>query len=308
MGIYDREYYRREGPSFLSGFADRGLVCKWIIVINVVVFILQLVTVSRYSPNGLVTDWLILDVNKVMEGQVWRLFTFAFLHDPGSILHILFNMLFLWWFGKDMEDLYGRREFLTMYLLSCVIGGIAFTLTYLGGLTRSPYCLGASGAVTTVLVLAAFHYPNRLIYLFFLIPIPLWLLVILQVAQDSFGLLTGNDAGTAVSVHLAGAAFGYLYYKRSWRLLGTWDDFREWWGTSRPRRVRPQLRLYREAEDRPAPVATVAPPAASDLDEHLEAKLDAVLEKVAKHGQDSLTESEKAILLRASEVYRKRRT
>src|SRR5689334_25323067 len=107
MGIYDREYYRRESPSFL----DRGQVCKWLIGINIVCFILQLVTRPHGFPQAggtdPITDWFVLDVDAVLHGQVWRLLTYAFLHDPQGLYHILFNMLFLWWFGSDVEDIYG---------------------------------------------------------------------------------------------------------------------------------------------------------------------------------------------------------
>ena len=98
MGIYDRDYYRNEGPSVFDSLIPTGLVCRWLIGINVAVFFLQLMS------SG-VTEWLILDTAKVVDGQVWRLLTFAFLHDPNSISHILFNMLFLWWFGSDVEQL-----------------------------------------------------------------------------------------------------------------------------------------------------------------------------------------------------------
>src|SRR5262245_17511006 len=115
MGIYDRDYYRREGPSFLDHITSGGKVCKWLIAINIVAFILQLLTRRADIPVELegvfrqlgadfpgrspFTDALDLDVKAVMHGQVWRLLTCAFLHAPDSIYHILFNMLFLWWFG-----------------------------------------------------------------------------------------------------------------------------------------------------------------------------------------------------------------
>ena len=74
------------------------------------------------------TDALELNVDRVVfHGEVWRLLTYAFLHDPGDIFHILFNMLLLYWFGCDMEEMYGPREFLVFYLVSAVAGGVAFS-------------------------------------------------------------------------------------------------------------------------------------------------------------------------------------
>src|SRR5207247_1895001 len=100
--------------------------------------------------------------------------------------HIVFNMLFLWWFGSDVEDIYGSREFLAVYLLSAFLGGVGFFLAATAGLTGGGLCLGASGAVTAVMVLCALHYPTRVILLFFLLPVPIWLFVGFQVVQDAF--------------------------------------------------------------------------------------------------------------------------
>jgi membrane associated rhomboid family serine protease len=314
MGIYDREYYRREGPSFLGSFTERGHVCKWLIGVNVAFFILQLVTqqnpeIARGPGGELIPvpgsapfrDALWLDAPAVLHGEVWRLLTYAFLHDTGTLWHILFNMLFLWWFGSDVEDIYGPREFLAIYLTSAVLGGIAFVLAWKTG-SGGQFCLGASGAVMAVLVICALHYPGRLIYLFFFLPVPIWLFVVFLVAQDAFGLLSPGHAGnTAVTVHLAGAIFAFIYYKRHWRLLPLWSQLRSFLR----QRTRPRLRVYREE---PRQQATVTAPPDAGSDDQLEAKLDAVLEKVARFGQSSLTPSEQQILLRASEVYRRRRT
>src|SRR5438067_11058786 len=117
MGINERDYVRRGGPSIFGSFVERGTICKWLIGVNVVVFVVQLLTSG--GGDEPFTNALQLNVDKVVfHGEVWRLFTYAFLHDTGDILHIVFNMAFLWWFGSDMEDLYGPREFLIFYLAS----------------------------------------------------------------------------------------------------------------------------------------------------------------------------------------------
>ncbi|HEX5273269.1 MAG TPA: rhomboid family intramembrane serine protease, partial [Gemmataceae bacterium] len=247
----------------------------------------------------------------VLQGQVWRLVTYAFAHSRGDFFHIIFNMLFLWWFGHEMEEMYGSREFTLFYLVSAFVGGLGYFLWALARDTNVP-CVGASGAVTAVMVLYAFHYPTRVIRLWWFLPIPIWLFVAFQVAQDLF-MFAGHDmeTTTAVSVHLAGAAFGFGYYKGNWRLAPLWE------AVSRLRlpRRRPRVRVYEEEEE--APVSRGAQPAAPaptgittkpspQADEHLEAQVDAVLEKVARSGRDSLTEHEKALLVRASEVYKRR--
>src|SRR5262249_47661657 len=144
---------------------------------------------------------------------------------------------------------------------------------------------GASGAVMAVLVLCALHFPNRIIYMFFFLPVPIWVFVIFEVASDAFGFLGGTAGGTAVNRHLSRAGVAFIYYKRHWRLL----DFLPSLNRSHFRR-RPPLRVYREEEPDEAEAVSVASAQISRelVDEHLEAKLDAVLEKVARHGQDSL--------------------
>jgi membrane associated rhomboid family serine protease len=349
MGIYDREYYRREGPSFLGSFTERGKVCKALVLANVICFVIQLLArqgVFQHVPlldnftdnfelksgvlHGLSPDqfrsrfprlaqWPDSQIDDfmsdrsefdpgVLQGQVWRLLTYSFLHSPDSLWHILINMLFLWWFGTDVESHYGPREFLVFYLLSALLGGVAFVLAQMIGWGGLAPCVGASGAVTAVMVLCAVHYPNRIILLFFVIPCPLWLLVVLQVAQDAFGFLSGNSGGTAVSVHLAGAAFAYAYYRFHWRLTSGWPDLGSWWRGLRRPRARPRLRVYREEEPVTPVRAAPSPPPTAAADEQLEAQVDAVLAKVQQHGRDSLTESERQILFRASEIYKKRRS
>ena len=122
-----------------------------------------------------------------------------------------------------------------------------------------------------------------------------------QVLQDTYLFLGGIKTGTAVTVHLAGAAFALAYYKGHWRVVNGVS----WLQGLRRQVTRPRLRVYREGS--PEAVAVTTPPV-SQADEQLEAKLDAVLEKVARSGQASLTENEKQILFRASEIYKRRRT
>jgi membrane associated rhomboid family serine protease len=312
MGIYDRDYYRREGQSFLGSLTERGTMCKWLIGINVVCFILQIITTSVQPPFNVphapFTNALILDVHKVLEGQLWRLLTYAFLHDPTNIWHILVNMLLLYMFGRDVEDAYGPREFLAFYLVAAVLGGGAFLATMPGGGT----CLGASGAVIGVLVLSACRDPHQTVRLFFMLPCPAWLAAVLLVAMDAFNFLGGVRNGIAVQAHLAGAAFAFLYYHFQWRITGWWPGFK----TRLGRLGRPKLRVYDEPEEeererQPASVSAPAPssPATQSSldDEQLEAKMDAILEKISRVGKDNITESEREVLLRAGERIRRRR-
>src|SRR5438874_3180704 len=85
MTIYDREYYRREGPGFLGSLARHGQVCKWIILINVGIFVVQ--TATKRNEFGL-TPYLTLNADALMRGEVWRLLTYGFAH--AGLGHIFF--------------------------------------------------------------------------------------------------------------------------------------------------------------------------------------------------------------------------
>jgi membrane associated rhomboid family serine protease len=322
MGIQDRDYYRKEGPSIFDSLVPQGVVCRWLIGINVAVFVMQVAAQftahAQMNPDlpipsdGWVTDWFILDVDKVMHGQVWRLLSYAFLHstNPGMYyMHLLFNMLCLWWFGSDMEQMYGRREFLAIYLVSAFVSGLGYELWSICWGDFHARCLGASGAVTTMLILCALHFPRRIVYMYIL-PMPIWLFAIVSVGIDSvriLGDISGHPSRIAAIGHLSGAAFAVAYYKLQWSITGT---LREWVWWRRANRARPRLKLFSpELDDPKEPVAVSANSAPSAVvDEHLEAKLDAVLEKIAKLGKESLTPQEQDVLKMAAEMYKKRRT
>jgi membrane associated rhomboid family serine protease len=344
MGIQDRDYYRNEGPSIFDSLMPSGVVCRWLIIVNIAVFIVQMVAMSTVRPliipgpdgiqiplpnpsSGWVTDWFILDVSKVLDGQVWRLLTYAFLHSPDSyFMHLIFNMLFLWWFGSDIEQLYGRKEFLAIYLLSAFVGGIAFVVCRLAlgsvvpenvmpmpipaelNLPTSPRCMGASGAVTTMLILCALHFPRRTVLMFMVFPVPIWLLAVFNVAKDAYYLMHEiqghGSSGVAVDVHLAGAVFAVAYYKWQGSITEVLGSLM-WWRHRRP--ARPHLSLFEPDEEETVAVTIKARPRQVAADEHLEAKLDAVLEKIAEKGKESLTEKEQEILILAAEMYKRRR-
>jgi membrane associated rhomboid family serine protease len=249
------------------------------------------------------TDLFSLDVSRVLQGQVWRLVTHAFLHSTTDFWHIFGNMLFLWWFGRQIEERLGSREFLTFYLTAALVAGLAFFgATLVGFHKMSSYAVGASGAVMAVLMLSALYYPAQIIYVFYIIPVPIWLVIAYLIGRDAFALLGRAETGIGTSAHLGGALFGFLYYRYEWRLSDWIPEWLTVWNTADAQRGRARLRIYNPDEE-PAPV----PPAPSRIDdEQLEAKVDAILAKVSRVGMAGLTESEKETLMRASETIRKK--
>jgi membrane associated rhomboid family serine protease len=192
---------------------------KGLIIANVAVFILQLL------PGGignLVTG--IGAMNPVAAFgrlQLWRLVTYMFLHSPDMIFHILFNMLSLWWFGVELEDLWGKRKFLIFYFV-CGVGSGLFTLFYL---FVNPYVIviGASGAVLGLLTAYAFYYPQRQVLFFGIFPMKMRTLVIGYAAISIFFSISGGGGNVSHIVHLGGIAVAYIYLKVAPAARAEWN-------------------------------------------------------------------------------------
>jgi membrane associated rhomboid family serine protease len=303
MGIYDRDYYR-EDHRWSNPFArSQGTI--FLVLLYAFVFIVQMATFKDEGRSA--TRLLELDCAKVLQGEVWRIGSYALVHHPEYIFHVIFTGFFLVWIGHQIEDLYGTKEFLGFFVLTTLIGGVTYTIV--GAFAPgTQVLLGPSGAVTAILVLFALHYPTHRIYF-----LPIWLVVAIYAFLDVGGMATGAANPAAVAVHLAGAAFAFLYHTYTLRVLN-WLPGGRGTGRSVRRVAKPKLRVHRPQPE-PEPAAATSSVGngskgagtLSGVDEHLEAKLDEVLAKVARHGKESLTEGERDILLRASEVYKKRR-
>jgi hypothetical protein len=220
-------------------------------------------------------------------------------------------MLILYWAGSRLEELYGSREFLAFYLFSGVFAQVFYFLGWVLGLAPPNPSIGASGAVTAIFVLYAFHFPRQQVLVFFVIPMPIWLVVVIYVGLDALGAMGARTAPIAYFVHLGGALFGTVYYQTGLRF----GDLL----SSRPRdstRAVPRLRVVPADEIEEAfPISKRHPEGPREPEslsragtgDELEQRLDQVLSKVSKHGQESLTTEEREILFKASELYKKRR-
>ncbi len=260
---------------------------KWLIAANVIIYVLQFVL----PP---VTGLFELAPRLVIDGQVWRLVTYAFCHDPRSPFHILFNMLFLAWFGATLERMYGTREFILFYFVAAVASGAAFVALAFALGDPTP-AIGASGAVMAVVVLYAIHFPRDEVYLLGLIRLQIRYLVLIYLVFDLWpvlGALSGESRsdGVAHAAHLGGVAFGYLYHRFGLRLDRVWDTLKRFQVPRIRSRKRPEsVRLYDPSVER---------------SENLDVKVDAILEKIQAHGEASLTEQEREVLRMASQRYK----
>lgn len=268
--------------------------------------------------ESLLQEWGELDPGKVSQGQVWRLLTYAFLHDRYGLMHLIFNMFALYLFGPAIEDLIGRREFLLFYLVSAIASGLCHVLF---GFVMHDFvpAIGASGAVMAVTMLFAIYYPTAPINIYFVLTIQARWLIVLYVIFDMHPILLAlsgmshRSTGIAHAAHLGGLAFGFLYYRFHWKLSG-WLPTRggdsigrkltKWW-------TRPQLRVYSSppdrSPDRPVerPITRSVTPVSS---RDLERRVDEILKKIKEQGEASLSDDERNLLRDASQAYKKRNT
>lgn len=291
MGFYDRDYYRESRPPDRSVFGGQRLMVTNLVILNGVVFLLnmfvggandRLTNALAIQPETLVQPWL-----------WWKFVTYGFAHDPTDIGHIFWNMLGLWLFGREVEGLYGRWEFLRIYLTALVLGSLVWCLRgyFGGGDAEQGPLLGASGAVTAVVLLFVFHFPTRTILLMFVLPVPAWVMGVLQVGGDLMLAVTrGGASHVAYDVHLVGAAFAAGYFYRRWnlgRFLPAVTSLR--WPARRPAQ-RPTLRIHDPEE----------------FERQQDEEADRILEKVNRQGLASLTDEERGVLEDYSRRLRRR--
>lgn len=303
MGIYDRDYYRQEERRGFSPQMPRTIV-GWLIAINVAVWLVDSFTEPRGGAGGRLggrwlSDWLAVHVDTLYQPWMWWQFvtagfTHASLGAPNGFGHILGNMLVLFFLGRSVEERYGPKEFLRFYLATLVFANVAWCVV--GKLTGVPGYVGmcgASGAIAGVVVLFAFNFPNVTVLLFFVLPMPAWLLGMGIVLYDIYGAMGGNaGSNVAYSAHVAGAAFAAIYHLQGWNLTRLIDGRFSW-----PRSLfhaKPRLRVH-TPDDEP-----------ESQPDDLTAEVDRILEKIYREGEASLTSKERQTLEAASRKYQER--
>lgn len=192
---------------------------KWLVIINAGVFLLA-AALEAFSSNlaRVVSYFFALTPALVLHGLVWQLVSYSFLH--AGILHIFFNMLWLWWFGAQLEMDWGYRKFLEFYFF-CVIGAAITTIivsfTGFGGITPATSTVGASGGILGILMAFGMLYGDREIWLF---PIPFSVRaryfvigVVLFTLYEAITATRHRGESVAYVAHLGGLLFGFLYVK-----------------------------------------------------------------------------------------------
>ncbi|MDP6568696.1 MAG: rhomboid family intramembrane serine protease [Candidatus Marinimicrobia bacterium] len=243
---------------------------KLIISINFLIFILQYFSGIE---DKLFPIFGIVPSKTFGELMLWQPFTYLFFH--GGIWHVLINMFVLWMFGSELEKYWGKREFLRFFFVTGVGSGL---VTVLFSLSSSTPVVGASGAIYGVLLAYGLMFPNRLVYLYFLIPIKVKYLVILIGTIAFFSSLNPGYSNISHLTHLSGMIIGFVYFRSNLN-----------WNTINHFVIHRKNEIKRHYKDKK-----------NEKREALKLKVDAVLDKINEKGYDSLSKSEREFLFTAS--------
>lgn len=292
--------------SVKQGFMRLPSALRWVLLINISVFLFQAIAdlFGLSVINRFLIEWFALSPSSAENlYQPWRLVTYMFLHGGG--FHILFNMLWLWWMGRPVEDTLGPRNFTVLYLGSGIGGGLIHIL--LAGVFASAPTIGASGAVFGMMVVFAMLFPYQQIMLLFLPPIQARYLVAGLIVLDILFLNAGDNIARVV--HLGGALWGYLLMKGyhrgynydAWvgsivnRYAGLFSSSSGSGasgsgsgGRAAGRARNPNMRIVTDAE------------IIEEIDESEQSEMDRILDKISKDGYSSLSAEEKRILFELS--------
>ncbi|WNH09381.1 rhomboid family intramembrane serine protease [Thalassobellus suaedae] len=270
-------------------------VLEKIIAVNVVVFVVGLLF-KRYLgwlelPSDL-ADFIL---------KPWAIFSYAFLHY--NFIHILFNMLWLYFIGRMFLNMFSPKMALNVYFLGAISGGLLFMLCY----TLFPsvfgvntHLVGASAAIRALLIFLCAYMPNQEVR-FFTFNIKLWHIGLAIVVIDAIGVVAGlndplgNSGGNLA--HLGGALLGYLYAKQL--IKGT--DIGKGFESS----ISSISSLFKASKKSPLKTvhknkSKVGGYTKADFNEfNDQKKIDVILDKISKSGYDGLTAEEKEYLFRA---------
>jgi membrane associated rhomboid family serine protease len=308
------DYYR---PSGLGGFSFFPPVIKNLLIINGVVFLIQMLGEKIAASSGLtLSDILtkyfsLIPVGGYAAGTIgtqiiewsfypWQLITYQFMH--GGFSHILFNMFSLWMFGIEVENYWGSKKFLYFYLTCGVAAGLCHLfISPLLGVLPAP-TIGASGAIYGVLAAFALLFPNRLIFLYFFIPVKAKYLVTFMIVME-FMLVNSVNSGIAHLAHLGGALAGLIFILAD---KNTHSEIKNLFNRSSYKTSKPFNPFGGAAEKFKRSRTDAEEAKFYDINKQNEEKeitqqdIDAILDKISQSGYQNLTDREKKILFEAS--------
>lgn len=299
-----------------NAFRHRDNSLYKLIAINLLVFFALLFSRVLLTISGLGDlyksglGWLMMPASlEKLAWQPWSVFTYMFLHE--GVFHILFNMLFLYWFGLIIHQYLGSRKLVNLYILGGLFGAIFYGLIY----NLAPYfsdsvstsmMLGASAGVFGVVVGAATLTPNTTFFLLLIGPVKIVYIAAFYVIL-SFANSIGANAGGEIA-HLGGALLGYLYIVQL-RKGNDWGKpvqavglFFEKLFTRNPSKVKVSYRKAKTSQPSGTGgfTSTTKASPAKKPEETSQEEIDKILDKIAAKGYDALSKEEKRKLFEFS--------
>lgn len=272
-------------------------IAEKLIAINVLVFIVNLIFPFLFKlPKTSIEQlfWL-PKIFTDFFSQPWSLITYSFFHF--DFMHILMNMLILYFSSRILLNLFDGRKFLNVYFLGVIAGGLAFLLSFNifpAFLEDTLPMIGASAGVMAVLIFVCAYLPNQEMRLIFF-NIKLWYIGAFFVLKDLISLTVENPGGHIA--HLGGALLGYVYARQ----LAQGRDI----GAGFSKLLDGLVNVFTPSK-RKAPMKTVyknqktTTGANTKYEKDLnQKKIDAILDKISKSGYESLTKAEKDFLFKA---------
>lgn len=300
----DRSYMRTDSRP------NRWSMTVVLLAVNAVCYLVQH---FAGSYTKFLYDYFALSTEGLRHGFVWQLITFQFMH--GGILHLLFNSIAIYFFGRAIEETLGPKTFLKLYFSSGVLGGL---LQILGALLFPNHhfghaVVGASAGGFGLIAAFATLFPERslTLLLFFIIPINMKakFLLLGSAILAIFGILDNafadvSRSAVAHAAHLGGMLAGVAYIR--WIVLSNRASIR-WRPFGRAPSVRELVKANSAGRSSWRRTKTVAPPT-EDLPsaEFISQEVDPILDKISAHGIHSLTDSERQVLDAARKKMAKR--
>lgn len=302
MGFADRMYDDRpgRGGGGWGGSGGRGgrgggpfaaHLTPWVGRLLAANFGVWLVMALGILPARLAGDLFGFSVATVLT-RPWSPVTYMFVH--GGFMHVLFNMVGVFFFGPPLEREMGGAAFIRFYLI-CGIGA-ALTALLLIGLIGTPLVIGASGAVFGVMLAFAWKWPDAPIYIWGILPVKAkWLVGVLGLGALWATMQAGRAGGVAHWAHLGGLVTAVVYLKYGERIAARWRTSRRGRRDAGRRRSSGEGAVTRDIGS----ARRRGRAAGDDLDE-----VDRILDKIREHGLDALSPDEQAFLDRMSREYR----
>ncbi len=294
----DRSYMRS------SEYRPRWSATAILMVVCTVAFVAQSI-VEYYFRSFPLGKYLALSLSGLEHGYVWQFFTFQFLH--GGLLHLIFNLITIYFFGNAMEDALGAKGMLQLYFSSGVLGGLVQILgAFVADEKFGGAVIGASAGAFGLVAAFATMFPDRTLQLlvFFVIPITLRARTLLwiSIGLAVFGIIFPMD-NVAHLAHLGGILTGVLFVRlivQSERSMALWRPFR------RPPPRQRELVSTRSYNSAALHRPKAAPPEELPPAEFISREVDPILDKISAHGIHSLTDGERKTLEAARKKMSKR--